>query len=66
MQVHAANVSLYNLNIANTYGKVRDIIKRRGAPLKRAGDEGSGPPVSPSPHWQTFEWWWSAGIIECG
>ena len=22
MQVHAANVSLYNLNIANTYGKV--------------------------------------------
>lgn len=23
MQVHATNVSLYNLNIANTYGKVR-------------------------------------------
>ena len=23
MQVHAGNVSLYNLNIANTYGKVR-------------------------------------------
>ena len=23
VQVHATNVSLYNLNIANTYGKVR-------------------------------------------
>ncbi len=23
VQIHASNVSLYNLNVANTYGKVR-------------------------------------------
>ena len=44
VQVHAANVSLYNLNIANTYGKVRFPALQHcgeaghGAPLERAGD----------------------------
>ena len=34
VQVHATNVSIYNINIANTYGKVGG-VRARSRPLSR-------------------------------